>query len=74
MGRFLAFHRRFTDQTLQEVFPSERVRVDVYGNVLTASAFLYGLVVADLSKNELDHRDPQYQVIIAARARKPNNS
>ena len=67
---------RFTDASLtrllQEVFPCELVRVEVYGNVLSASAFLYGLVVADLSKNELDHRDPQYQVIVAARASKPN--
>ena len=37
---------RFTDASLtrllQEVFPCELVRVDVYGNVLSASAFLPG--------------------------------
>ena len=69
---------RFTDASLtrllQELFSPELVRVNVYGNVLAASAFLYGLVVADLSKDELDHRDPQYQVIVAARAGKPTNS
>lgn len=65
---------RFTDASLarllQEVFPPAFVRVDVYGNVLSATAFLQGLVVADLKESEMDHRDPDYQVIIAARAQK----
>ena len=65
---------RFTDNSLtrllEEVFLPMLIRVDVYGNVLSATAFLQGLVVADLKKSELDHRDSEYQVIIAARAEK----
>jgi SAM-dependent methyltransferase len=65
---------RFTDTSLtrllEEVFLPMLIRVDVYGNVLSATAFLQGLVVADLKESELDHRDSEYQVIIAARAEK----
>ncbi len=69
---------RFTDASLtrllREIFPPEMLRVEVYGNVLSATAFLQGLVVADLAERELDHCDSEYQVIIAARAEKQTNA
>jgi SAM-dependent methyltransferase len=56
---------------LEEVFPPENVRVEAYGNVLSASAALYGLAASELTKDELDLRDPDYEVIIGARAVRP---
>ena len=44
--------------------------VETYGNVLAAVAFLHGLVVEEFSPEELDYHDPDYEVIIAIRARK----
>jgi hypothetical protein len=44
--------------------------VETRGNVLAATAFLQGLVVADLRPEELDHSDRDYQVSILVRARK----
>jgi len=68
---------RFTDASLtsllQEVFLSTSIHVDVYGNVLSAIAFLEGLSVAELKESELNHYDPEYQVIVAARAEKEHS-
>jgi glycosyltransferase involved in cell wall biosynthesis len=50
----------------------ENVVVNVYGNVLTATSFLYAMGVSELSKMELDYHDPHYQLIITARATKSN--
>jgi SAM-dependent methyltransferase len=65
----------FTSQSLRrlftEHFPATDVRVEVYGNVLAATAFLHGLAAEELSSEELDHRDPDYEQLIGIRARKP---
>jgi hypothetical protein len=52
------------------VFGDANVRVRTYGNVLTAFAFLQGLCAGDLRQDEMDHLDPDYQVIIAVAAYK----
>jgi glycosyltransferase involved in cell wall biosynthesis len=54
---------------LAEVFP-EPADVKTYGNVFIASAFLYGMGVNEVKKQQLDHTDPHYQVIITAKATK----
>ena len=63
---------RFTEQSLGrllgESFGSENVAVEAYGNVLASTAFLQGLCVDDLRKDELDHRDQRYQMLVAGRA------
>jgi SAM-dependent methyltransferase len=64
----------FTAQSMRllfgAVFPADSLQIVTYGNVLSAAASLYGLAAADLTKQELDHRDPNFEVIIAVRARK----
>jgi ubiquinone/menaquinone biosynthesis C-methylase UbiE len=54
-----------------ETFPQDCVTVRAYGNVLSATAFLHGLTAQELRREELDHHDPRYEVIIAVRAVKP---
>jgi SAM-dependent methyltransferase len=65
---------RFTSlsmrRLLEEVFPPENVRVEAYGNVLSATAALYGLAASELTHEELDLRDADYEVIVASRATK----
>jgi hypothetical protein len=39
--------------------------------VLAATAFLHGLASQDLRSEELDHLDPDYQLLITVRAMKP---
>ena len=55
----------------EAVFPPQNLELTSYGNVLAASAFLYGLAVEDLTATELDHEDPDYDVIVTVRAVKP---
>jgi len=63
---------RFTGQSLGrllgELFGSENVSIESYGNVLASTAFLQGLCVGDLRRDELDHRDQRYQMLVAGRA------
>jgi SAM-dependent methyltransferase len=65
-------HWRFTTlsarRLFEEVFEPANVTVDCYGNVLTASAFLYGLATEDMSRRELDLHDPDFQVTIGIKA------
>ena len=65
---------RLTDlsaRTLFETsFRSEDVSVTTYGNVLAATAFLHGIAASELSPDELEVRDPDYQINIAVRATK----
>lgn len=44
--------------------------VETHGNVLAASAFLYGLAAHELTPEELAAHDPAYPMIVAARAAK----
>jgi len=53
---------------LEERFDKANISVSAYGNVLAAVAFLYGLAESELRPSELDTHDPQYPVIVAARA------
>ena len=54
----------------EEAFGVGNLEVESYGNVLAATAFLYGLAMQEFRKEELDYCDPDYQVIITVRALK----
>jgi SAM-dependent methyltransferase len=73
-GQYWSFTTLSILRLFEEVFPAEQVEVKAYGNVLTAAAFLYGLATEELRKTELDHRDPDYEVIITFSAAKPTVS
>jgi SAM-dependent methyltransferase len=65
-------HWRFTAQSLAmllgEVFGRENVTVSSYGNVLAATAFLYGACTEELAAAALAPRDRDFEVLVAARA------
>ncbi len=62
----------FTDNSikkiLSEVFAEEKITVHTYGNVLVATAFLFGMGLPEIKKEQMDERDPHYQVSITALA------
>jgi SAM-dependent methyltransferase len=58
-------------QLCEEAFPGTNVEIEAHGNVLAAVAFLEGLAVRELRKDELDHHDPEYELLITLRAVKP---
>jgi hypothetical protein len=47
------------------------VSVSTFGSLLSAVAFLYGLAAEDLSPSELARHHPDFEVLIAARAVRP---
>ena len=49
-------------------FPAGNIKVEAYGNVLSAISFLHGLARHELRPEELDYRDPYYQVLITVKA------
>ncbi len=51
-----------------EAFSERALSVETHGNVLAATAFLYGIALEELRKEELDFSDPDYEVTIAVRA------
>jgi len=60
----------FTDKSIRKLFeefvPEENIKTFTYGNVKTASCFLYGLSQDDISLSDLQYNDPNFQLVIAA--------
>jgi peptidoglycan/xylan/chitin deacetylase (PgdA/CDA1 family)/SAM-dependent methyltransferase len=54
----------------EEVFQPSSVVVEACGNALSTSAFLYGFSADELRQEDLEYRDPEYDFLIAVRARK----
>jgi hypothetical protein len=60
-----------TEQSLRSLLAENfdgAVDVEGHGNVLAAVASLHGLASSELTPRELDHRDRDFDVIVAARA------
>jgi hypothetical protein len=69
-GDYWRFTTLSATKAFEEVFGKGHVTVDYYGNVLSAVAFLEGISSEELSYEELDYRDHNYQVLITVVAKK----
>ena len=67
---FWSFTPLAVERLFGEVFDAKAVQVEGHGNVLTATAFLQGLATEDLSREELQHHDPAYPMLVTVRAMK----
>jgi len=65
---FWSFTELSARRVFEEAFPEGGVTVEASGNVLSATAFLWGLAASELEPEELSHRDPEYPVTIGVRA------
>jgi glycosyltransferase involved in cell wall biosynthesis/SAM-dependent methyltransferase len=63
---FWSFTDNAINRALSECFSPSKVVTETFGNVLVATAFLYGMGLPELSKKQMDDHDPHYQVIITA--------
>ncbi len=70
-GDFWRLTEAGTRALFYEVFPPQGVETRVYGNVMTATAFLYGLATDELSEEEFADTDPYHPLLIGVRAVKP---
>ena len=63
---------RFTGLSLkrlfEEVFQPSLITARSEGNVLAAVGFLHGLAAEEFRQDELDYRDPDYEVSILLKA------
>jgi hypothetical protein len=50
----------------ERAFPGATVEVEAFGNVLSSIAALYELPAGELRREELDHGDPDYPLLIGA--------
>jgi glycosyltransferase involved in cell wall biosynthesis len=67
-GDYWRFTSLSARRLFEEAFSDGAVEVEAFGNVLAATAFLYGLSSDELRPEERDHFDPDYEVLIAIRA------
>jgi SAM-dependent methyltransferase len=67
-GEWWHFTARSVRRLAEEAFGEGNAEVQAYGNVLSATAFLYGLAASDLRPEELEARDRLYEVTIGLRA------
>ena len=65
---YWSFTRLSAQKLFGEVFGRDNVQIKTWGNVLSATAFLQGLASDELTKNELEAEDADYQVTIAIQA------
>jgi SAM-dependent methyltransferase len=63
---------RFTSAAVQQLFGTpfgaENVKVQAHGNVLVSLAFMYGMASEELTNEELDFFDRDYESLITVRA------
>ena len=69
-GEYWHFTTQSLERLFQETFPLDHFRIETYGNVLTAIAFLHGLAAEELQPEELEYVDRDYEVLISIRALK----
>jgi len=65
---YWSFSNDSAEKMFSKYFDLEQLEIYKYGNVLSASAFLYGMSAEELNKEELTFFDPHYEVIIAVSA------
>ena len=62
----------FTSQSKRKLFGAafgrENVSVETYGNVLSCVANLHGLAARELKPEQIDFNDPNYELLVCARA------
>jgi SAM-dependent methyltransferase len=70
-GEYWRFTSLSARRIFEEFFPSAEVTTKTYGNVLVSVAFLHGVAAKELRDEDLDHVDPDYELLIGVRAAKP---
>ena len=71
-GDYWRFTRLSLSRLFEESFPSGCITVESHGNVLAALAFLHGLAAEELRPEELNYRDPNFEVSVLLKAVKPD--
>ena len=65
-GHYWSFTDLSLRKLLEENIPKDKIEIRTYGNVKSAIAMLYGIAAEEITKEELDYVDKDYQVTICA--------
>lgn len=63
-GSYYGFHADAMRRLFEPIFGRKNVKVETYGNVKTATAFLCGLCQEDLQNEDFDYNDLDYPLIV----------
>jgi hypothetical protein len=69
-GQYWNFTSLSARLLFEEAFGSGGVEVRSHGNVLVATAFLWGMTAQELTAAELEFHDPDYEVLLTVAATK----
>ena len=69
-GEYWHLTTQSAEALFQETFPGADISVGCYGNVLSAVSALHGLATGELTAQELDYLDPDFEVLVTVRAAK----
>lgn len=65
-GEYWRFSRMALERLFGDVFGTANMRVGAHGNALAAAGFVQGIAAEEMSHAELNHYDPNYDVIVTA--------
>ena len=71
---YWGFTRPSAQRLFEAVFHSTNIEINSHGNVLSTIAFLHGLADDELTQEELDCTDVEYQLLVTAKAIKEENT
>lgn len=69
---YYSFTTHLIEKTCEEIFPGDDSEIEYYGNVKTATAFLYGLGADEIPLSSYQFQDQHYQVVVTLRLIKKN--
>ena len=69
-GDWWRFTSASAKRLFEEEYGAENVQIEVHGNLVAACALLYGLAQEELSREELERRQEDYELIVTVKARR----
>ena len=69
-GEYWHFTTQSSRRIFGDVFGRKNINVTSYGNILTSIASLHGLAASEIDPIELNHNDPDYELLVMVRATK----
>ncbi len=69
-GDYWRFTKHSLWKLLTEAFDGDKLEIESFGNIKTALGFIYGLCWEDLTEEDFDYHDEQYQFLLTAVCRK----
>ena len=69
-GEYWHFTTQSSKRLFGEHFAPENIKILTYGNVLSTIGSLHGLAASELAPEELEFKDPNYELLVTVRAQK----